>query len=78
MLINAAVLVIWAFGLGNIAVAYPGVWGAIAVWTLGILVVSHTAETLFVRKGIKAAKTPFWSTVLASLVFGHAHNRRYL
>lgn len=76
-LVKAFVLATWAFVLANLVIGYPGVWGTIATWGLVVLVVSHLAETALVFKKIKSSSEPFWPNLVASLIFGHAHNVRY-
>ena len=78
MIAKIIILAIWAFGLVNLIVTYPGIWETIAYWTLGLLLISHIAETLFVFKRIKAAPEPFLPNLISSLAFGHLHNRRYM
>lgn len=78
MFMYILVLAVWCFGLGNLFVGYVGIWGTIASWVLGLLIVSHVAETLFVLNRIKQSPEPLWRNVIKSLVFGHAFNRRFL
>lgn len=74
---KVGVLGAWIFCLGNLFFSYPGAWGTTAFWALGILIVSHIAETMFVLKKIKASPDPFLPNLIASFIFGHAHNHRY-
>lgn len=71
-------LAVWAFGLGNLVFGYPGVWGALAVWVLGLLVIVHLAETLLVLNRIRQSHEPFWPNIVKSFFFGYFHIRRYL
>ncbi len=71
-------LALWAFGLGNLVLSYPGTVGTVAAWVLGLLIVAHVAETLFVLKRIRQSQEPFWPNLFKSLVFGYFHIRRYL
>jgi uncharacterized protein YhhL (DUF1145 family) len=50
----------------------------VAVWALGLLVVAHMAETLYVLNRIRRSAEPFWTNVAKSFVFGYFHIRRYL
>lgn len=72
------VLGAWVFGLVNLIVGYPGIWSTIAMGVLILLVVSHTAETLYVLKHIQQAPGSFVRNLISSFVFGHMYNRRYL
>ena len=78
MLAKATVLFLWAFGIGSLFVDFSGVWNTVGYWTLGFLVVSHIAETLFFIKRMKKRPEPLLPNVISSLVFGIIHNRRYL
>ena len=71
-------LALWAFGLGDLVFGYPGILGTVAAWVLGILIVAHIAETLFVLRRIRRSTEPFWPNLLKSFVFGYFHIRRYL
>ncbi|OSP53588.1 DUF1145 domain-containing protein [Pseudoruegeria sp. SK021] len=71
-------LALWAFGLGNLVAGYPGIFGTLAAWALGLLIAAHIAETLFVLKRIRQSSEPFWPNVFKSLVFGYFHIRRFL
>ncbi len=66
------------FGLVNLIIGYPSIWSTIAKGVLILLVVSHSAETLYVLKHIRQAPGPFVRNLVSSFVFGHMYNRRYL
>lgn len=72
------ILALWAFGIGGLLVGYPGIVGTVALWVLGLLIVSHIVETLFVWRRMRQAPEPFLPNLVKSFIFGHLHNKRYM
>lgn len=75
---HSLALAVWIFGLGNLFIVYPGACEMFASWVLAILIVVHTAETLFVLNRVRQSPEPVCLNVLKSFVFGYFHIRRYL